>query len=202
MGASSPVRQQGGPRRSRDYHLSISSKLRQSPARRVNEWLRGIGAARRGAEAGGAEGVRTSNRITPDPAENVTQDQGPPPQAWRKASSQGGLVFAQPPGDFLAPLQWAPWRDGLHPAGAHVVRCLKSQPVAAGENQLRRCLSSSLSMRPPCSFVFPGAGAARLATNRALRRAVLAPVRPHINGPASAFRAFEPPAERRNLNRS
>ena len=38
VGASSPVRQQGGHRRARDDHLSNSSKLRQSLARRVNEW--------------------------------------------------------------------------------------------------------------------------------------------------------------------
>ena len=39
MGASSPVWQQGGPRRARYDCLSNSSKLRQSLARRVNEWL-------------------------------------------------------------------------------------------------------------------------------------------------------------------
>jgi hypothetical protein len=39
MSASSPVRQQGGPRRARDDHLSISSKLRQRLAQPVYKGL-------------------------------------------------------------------------------------------------------------------------------------------------------------------
>ena len=47
MGASSPVRQQGGPRHARYDCLSISSELRQSLARLVNEWLMRDGSRRR-----------------------------------------------------------------------------------------------------------------------------------------------------------
>ena len=56
---SSPVRQQGGPRRAKDDYLSFSSKLRQCLAHPINNGA-SVGLVQHdaaGAEAGGAEGV-------------------------------------------------------------------------------------------------------------------------------------------------
>jgi hypothetical protein len=108
--------------------------------------------------------------ITPDPAGKRDARPGAATSSLEEGVKPrrpiaSGWSSRKPPGGFLAPLQWAALAGQLTPRRrSRRSVAPKVNPWRLVKNQLRRCLSSSLSMRPPCSFVFPGAGAARLAT--------------------------------------